>query len=182
MKLRMIIVAIYLMTFTAVAVIAQDAPLSPGILKNLLADRPVGDTAYKLSERVRTWFGQANLVKGANPKIDGLDIAWAIDAPGARAMPKVVSADGNYSLPLERIPNSTIFVAAVTLPDGAGMRWNYDVDGKTMGGGQLEVYSTPTDNIYHDGVPKGTVKQMPKWKSTVFPNSERDWWIYVPAQ
>ncbi|MDQ3813815.1 MAG: alpha/beta hydrolase-fold protein, partial [Armatimonadota bacterium] len=31
-------------------------------------------------------------------------------------------------------------------------------------------------------VPKGTVTQQPKWKSNVFPGTERDWWVYVPAQ
>ena len=162
--------------------ITQDGALTPGGLKTLLADKPVGTAANQLAERVRAWFGASNLSKGANPKIDGIDVAWAIDAPDAKAAPKVVSADGTYSLSLDRIPNSTIFAASVTLPDGAGMRWNYDVDGKSMGGGQMEVYSTPIDNGYHTGIPKGVVTQMPKWKSNIFPNSERDWWIYVPAQ
>src|SRR4051794_22085776 len=38
------------------------------------------------------------------------------------------------------------------------------------------------DSEYHDGVPKGKVEQQPKWKSKIFPGTERDWWIYVPAQ
>jgi enterochelin esterase-like enzyme len=38
------------------------------------------------------------------------------------------------------------------------------------------------DSEYHDGVPKGKVEQQPKWKSQIFPGTERDWWIYVPAQ
>src|SRR4051812_26580796 len=32
------------------------------------------------------------------------------------------------------------------------------------------------------GVPKGTVTQMPPWESKIFPETTRDWWIYVPAQ
>ena len=32
------------------------------------------------------------------------------------------------------------------------------------------------------GVPEGKVVEMPVWKSTVFPNTERQWWVYVPAQ
>jgi enterochelin esterase family protein len=31
-------------------------------------------------------------------------------------------------------------------------------------------------------VPKGTVTQMPQWKSKIFAGTTRDWWIYVPAQ
>lgn len=32
------------------------------------------------------------------------------------------------------------------------------------------------------GTPEGTVHEMPVWKSTTFPNTERNWWVYVPAQ
>jgi len=38
---------------------------------------------------------------------------------------------------------------------------------------------------YHErraGVPAGDVIAMPKWRSRIFPDTERDWWIYVPAQ
>ena len=31
-------------------------------------------------------------------------------------------------------------------------------------------------------MPKGTVTKMPVWESKIFPNTTRDWWIYVPAQ
>ncbi|MFM7148560.1 MAG: alpha/beta hydrolase [Gemmataceae bacterium] len=31
-------------------------------------------------------------------------------------------------------------------------------------------------------MPQGKVIQMPTWKSKVFAGTERDWWIYVPAQ
>src|SRR5436853_2366853 len=31
-------------------------------------------------------------------------------------------------------------------------------------------------------VPHGTVTKMPVWESKIFPNTTRDWWIYVPAQ
>ena len=32
------------------------------------------------------------------------------------------------------------------------------------------------------GVPDGKVTEMPVWKSAVFPNTERHWWVYIPAQ
>jgi enterochelin esterase family protein len=31
-------------------------------------------------------------------------------------------------------------------------------------------------------VPKGVLTQQPKWKSRIFAGTERDWWVYVPAQ
>src|ERR1700760_948337 len=32
------------------------------------------------------------------------------------------------------------------------------------------------------GVPHGTVTRMPDWESKLFPNTTREWSIYVPAQ
>ena len=43
-------------------------------------------------------------------------------------------------------------------------------------------YKLGPDSMEQPGVPKGKVTQMPKWKSKVFDGTERDWWIYVPAQ
>jgi enterochelin esterase-like enzyme len=158
------------------------APLSPKSLQTILAANPTGDDARKLADQLRSWFGAANLLKGANPKVDGLDVAWAIEDPNAQAAPSVVSEDGKFTLPLTRIPWSNIYTGAVTLPDGAGMKWSYLVGGKNVGGGNLEVYSTPPDSIANPDVPKGTLTQMPKWKSKIFAGTERDWWVYVPVQ
>jgi len=38
------------------------------------------------------------------------------------------------------------------------------------------------DAIARDDVPRGKVEKMEPWESTIFPNTTRDWWIYVPAQ
>jgi enterochelin esterase-like enzyme len=38
------------------------------------------------------------------------------------------------------------------------------------------------DSLEHDGVPRGKEMEMGVWKSQVFPGTERQWWIYVPAQ
>src|SRR5437764_752157 len=46
-----------------------------------------------------------------------------------------------------------------------------------------ESYPVHADAQRQEGVPQGKVTQMPKFTdSKVFPNTERDWWIYVPAQ
>ena len=38
------------------------------------------------------------------------------------------------------------------------------------------------DHEVQPGVPQGKVIKMEPWKSQIFPNTTRDWWIYVPAQ
>ena len=42
-------------------------------------------------------------------------------------------------------------------------------------------YKLGPDSIRHEGVPKGSVTKS-EWRSTIFPDTVRDWWIYAPAQ
>lgn len=44
------------------------------------------------------------------------------------------------------------------------------------------LYSHGPDSKEQEGVPKGKEIKMPAWKSEVFAGTERDWWVYVPAQ
>jgi enterochelin esterase-like enzyme len=44
------------------------------------------------------------------------------------------------------------------------------------------AYKHGPDSEEHEGVPRGKVTKMPKWTSKVFAGTERDWWVYVPAQ
>ncbi|HET6387309.1 MAG TPA: alpha/beta hydrolase-fold protein [Armatimonadota bacterium] len=161
---------------------ARAAKLTPETLKAALAAKPQGDDAAQLADQIRGWFGKKNILKGPGPKVDGLNVAWAIEAPGAAAPPEVVSEDGAFRLPLDRVGDTPVYAGAITLPDGAAMRWTYQVDNRPMGGGQLEVYTMPPEDSPQPGVPKGTLTQEPRWKSQIFPGTERDWWVYVPSQ
>src|SRR5947208_156583 len=42
-------------------------------------------------------------------------------------------------------------------------------------------YKLGPDSERQKGVPEGKVTKF-SWKSTIFPGTDRDWWIYVPAQ
>jgi enterochelin esterase-like enzyme len=164
------------------AAVADDEKLTPAKLSARLAARPAGDDAETLAQAVRSWFGKDNLTRGPNPKIDGLEVAWAIEAPGAKAAPQIVSADGAFRQPLVRVGTTDVYAATFPLPEGTGMRWAYEVDGKRLGGGPLEVYTDHPDNAVRSDVPKGKLIQQPKWKSKIFDGTSRDWWVYVPAQ
>jgi enterochelin esterase-like enzyme len=46
-----------------------------------------------------------------------------------------------------------------------------------------DQYTLGPDSLPKEGVPQGSVIQMPDWtQSTIFPGTSRQWWIYVPAQ
>jgi enterochelin esterase family protein len=167
--------------------------LTPRSLGTQLAAQPSGADADALADRVRSWFGKESVLGGGAPKVDGLEVAWAIDAPRAEAA-EVVSVDGNFRLPLTRLGKTSLFAATVPLPEGTGMRWAYQVDGKRIpppkaanpqqqrNANALEVYSVHSDSLERSDVPKGKLTQKEPWKSKIFEGTTRDWWIYVPAQ
>jgi len=167
------------------AVHAQEAPLTPNALEAALTARPQGAAADQLAARIRSSFGAAALARGVAPKIDELTVAWALETPtsGENARPPRVVADvGGFNLALTRLGSSTVYAGVTTLSHGTAFTWHYEAGDRRLGGGQLEVYATPPDSREHTGVPKGTLKQMPPWKSTIFAGTTRDWWVYVPAQ
>lgn len=163
--------------------LAQDAPLTPKALAETLKTAPTGNDAVLLAERIRTWFGKDALLKGPNAKTEALTVAWAVEAPGAKSAPQVLSSDGVVRIPLNRIGTTDVYAASVTLPDGAAMLWSYDVDGKRLGDARrMEVYSVQPDSVEQPGVPKGKLTEQARWKSKIFEGTERSWWVYVPAQ
>lgn len=176
-----------LLTGSIIATEAAPLPRNPPILtplglKEALAQRPRGRDAEILAEKIRKWFGERQLQNGPRPKVDELNVAWAVETPTPHAAPEVVSDDGALKLPLQRLGNTDVYATAVTLPWGAGFEWSYTGPGAPAGRGQLEVYTTPPEDKPQPGAPRGTVTQQPAWHSQIFAGTTRNWWIYVPAQ
>jgi enterochelin esterase-like enzyme len=166
---------------------AQEPPLTPRTLERLLASPPQGAAAEAAAANVRAAFGGADaLMRGAAPIVDELSVAWALELPeppaGQGRPPRVASDIGGFALNLTRLGTTNVYAGVATLPHGTGFTWHYEAGNRRFGGGQLEVYAMPPDAREQPGVPKGTVRQMPAWTSTIFPGTTRDWWIYVPAQ
>jgi enterochelin esterase-like enzyme len=183
MTSRMLTLAVaVLLSFTSFA--QQEPKLAPKTLQAALAAKPTSTEADKLAEQIRAWFGKEELLKGAPPKTDDLTVAWAIEAPNAKAVPRVISSDAKFILPLNRIGNSDVYAAVTELPWGTGFRWQYEIGEQklTAGNGQFEVYTTPPEAKKQPGVPEGKLTQMPKWTSKIFDGTTRDWWVYAPAQ
>lgn len=165
---------------------AAAEPLSMRTLAARLAEKPTGEQAAALAEDIRAWFGktrsgQSNLINGANPKVEGLDTAWAIEEPGANVV-TIVASDGR-TFPLTRVGDTAVFAAVVPLVQGSAFRWKYEILGKrTARSGQVEAYADPPELTERATVPKGKLTKQPPWESKIYPNTKRDWWVYVPAQ
>ncbi|MFN3487328.1 MAG: esterase family protein, partial [Planctomycetota bacterium] len=46
---------------------------------------------------------------------------------------------------------------------------------------ERQLYKLGPDSQRQEGVPRGTVTKY-SWKSRIFAGTERDYWVYVPAQ
>jgi enterochelin esterase-like enzyme len=138
------------------------------------------------SKDVRAWFGKDrngrnNVIDGANPHVEGLDTAWAIEAPNAKTAAVVTSDRKKVSL--VRIGNSALFAATFPVAAGAAFRWMYVTDDtREEKKGQIEVYLDQPELTENAGVPKGKLTHQEPWVSKIFPNTKREWWVYVPAQ
>jgi enterochelin esterase-like enzyme len=197
-----------LTTFSTHRCLAQEPTLGPTRLAQMLGMGIRDDQAATVAGQIRSLFGNG-LATGANPKVEGLYVAWAIEAPGAANPPSVVALAGGglWSLtprpipgnrdvftldssatpeppriPLIHIGATDLYVYAGKVPDGFAIRWQYEVDGKKGREGQLEVYSVHPDSVANSNVPHGKLTQMEKFHSNVYKGTERDWWVYVPAQ
>lgn len=177
------------LVFTALfasAAAAQQAPaLDVRTLERALADNPQGTEAERLADQIRQAFGGRDaLMRGPQPLIDETTVIWAIErAVEGQANPSVVRPTGNASYPLRQIGSTGVYAVARSFSSGEAFAWMYSVGGNTrVGGGTIEVYNTHPDARVYPDVPKGTLTQMPPWHSQIFPNTTRDWWVYVPAQ
>jgi len=69
------------------------------------------------------------------------------------------------------------------LPDALKWLWSDKAESTKLPHVETKPQWVPhPDAVAKEGVPKGTVVSMPVFESKVFPNTIRDWSIYVPAQ
>ncbi len=163
---------------------AQDAPLTPRKVYDLMQSKMADADAEKLAGQLRSWFGKDNqgrdnLAEGRGARSEDLYVIWAVEST---AVPRIKSQDGTFTLPMKKLGATNVYAAAAYLPSGTAIPWQFDADGKRWGGGQVEVWAPHRDAVEQAGVPKGKVTQMPKWTSKIFEGTTRDWWVYVPAQ
>jgi enterochelin esterase-like enzyme len=160
--------------------------LSTQTLAARIAAKPTGADAEALAQEIRAWFGKDragknNVLDGANPKVEQLETAWAIEAPEARSA--AVATSDRKLLPLTQIGDTPIFAAVIPMAHGAAFRWSYETDGsRAHKNGQVEAYTDQPDLAEKPGVPKGKLTHQQPWESKIFPKTKREWWVYVPAQ
>jgi hypothetical protein len=160
----------------------QDRPITPKELQAALAAKPSGSVAVELASRIRATVGAENLKNGTGqPRTEE---TWALFALETKeGEPRVTHAGNIRSWPLTRIGDTDVYAGAGALPNFALTTFQYEVNGKRIGGAtvQMEYFPPHPESQPRPEVPKGAVTKS-TWKSTVFPGTVRDYWVYVPAQ
>jgi enterochelin esterase-like enzyme len=186
MRKRSPLLVAVLATFTLAHPAVGADKLSTQTLAARLAAKPTRADAEALAQEIRDWFGKDragnnNVLGGANPKVEQLETAWAIEAPEARSA--AVATSDRKLFPLTQIGDTPIFAAVIPMAHGAAFRWSYETDGgRAHKNGQVEAYTDQPELAERPGVPKGKLIHEKPWESKIFPKTTREWWVYVPAQ
>ncbi|MCB1237586.1 MAG: hypothetical protein KDM91_21150 [Verrucomicrobiae bacterium] len=86
---------------------------------------------------------------------------------------------------LVRLDDKGLHALAVTLPNCQLLDYELRAaSGKKLGGGNLKVesYDHTSDSLPKEGVPKGTLHRHEWNDSKIFPDTRREYAVYVPAQ
>jgi enterochelin esterase family protein len=162
-------------------------PLNAWQLRRLVAQAPTGADAVPLLGHFEATFGKDALAAGkAKAKVTDTLACFAISQPaaGPGKQQVVLSVDGQArTIDLQPVV-PVIYAAFVDLPAVCEVKYAYQVDGKPFGVEQnfrVEYFPRHPDSVLGEGVKAGTVTKY-SWKnSKVFPGTERDYWVYVPA-
>jgi enterochelin esterase-like enzyme len=161
------------------------------------AQRPAGDDLKKLEATVLALFGRTTDLKtGAPPRVEGGLALFAIRAEAKETAH--VRIDGERLAMTQIVPGSELFIRFQDFPNCTRHTFAYEVEVASVQSGgqsfrpadrrltagplQIEFYNPHPDSLPNPDAPKGEVKRA-TWKaSKVFPGTERDWAVYVPAR
>src|SRR3954454_22003591 len=118
MRLSSLVVICVIGSVSAASLAQPPAPLTPKSLQAALAAKPEGTDADALAERIRAYFGGSEaLMKGGAPKVDGLSVAWALEAPELAAIVpvRVVADVGSVILPMVKVGTTGVYAAVANL-------------------------------------------------------------------
>ncbi len=175
----------FLLFFLPAISISQenDEILTPSKFYLQLSEMTSEEEQQVLLSRIKNWISDDLLDKGPVERTEGLIVVWLMKAKDAKRAPTVIGADDSKVIVrLQHLRNSDLYVGAVKRSEGDFKRYYIDLDGTKVKSDSFETYAVHPDLIAKPDVPKGKLTQMPKWKSKIYLDSERDWWVYVPAQ
>ena len=178
--MRMLALCVAMIVGTMVSGTGQEAgkpQMTPKELEAALKEKPATDLAAK----VESLFGKWALDKGKTThKQEGTTFAWAVKSE----RPAVVRKTSGEVIGRMQPVGKGYQALAKTLPNF--QEFDYEV----VAGGEvlvskhvrLEHYDYTADSLVKPDVSKGIVTQHQWNESEVFPNTQREYLVYIPAQ
>ncbi len=129
---------------------------------------------------IRASIKPEDLKNGANPIDQGTLALFAID-PGTESSAKLqIHGKSERTEKLTRL-DKTLWIALTKFEDGEGFPFDYVVgETVTRAKVQFEVYNPNPLTMTPPGGFKGELREMGEWKSRIFPETTRKWYIYLP--
>jgi enterochelin esterase-like enzyme len=159
----------------------EGRPFSPKHLREALAMPLTEAQMESWHRRILRAFGHEALVKSrAGARIEGTTVAWAVLAP---APATVMREDGKVLGQMIPLGVDGLQVLALELPNFTEFRFQIEADGRTHQGGQVRIEHTelPPESFRQADVPQGRLETFAWNTSSVFPNTERQVTVYLPA-
>ena len=169
-------------TAPAKSAVAKASPMTAKRILAELSKSPKGAEAEALGKRVAGAFGRALLEKGrAKPRVEETVVAWAAIE---KSPVIVVRGDGTTVGKMTPLGKDGVQALAMRLPNFSDFDYSLVAGGKNVGGGHVRVehYEYSAESFAVKGVPRGKVTRHRWRKSKVFPNTIRDYLVYLPAQ
>ena len=177
MKSTLRLVFVFLAAFFAAPLSAQNWTPPPVLeIQKLIPDEPA-----KAAELIRKSWGTKALT-GKALRIEKTTILWArlADEPVA-----VVKAEfGEVVGEMVKLTDDGLQALALTVPNATTFDYQLRAGDKVLGGGNVKVehYDYGPDSSRQDGVPEGKVHRHEWNDSKIFPGTQREYLVYIPAQ
>src|SRR5262249_20819155 len=161
-------------------------PVSAWQLRTAVAQKTTGPGLDRLRQHIHATFGKKELENGtARPRVSDTLACFAIAHTPKDAdepPPRIVQTDGPRSWNMTPVGEG-LFMLFLDLPNFTELNYAYQVGKRRTGAGRLQIehFNYGPDSYAHSDVPKGRITKQ-TWKSKVFANTVRDYWVYVPAQ
>lgn len=142
----------------------------------------IGKDNAAAAKKIRGSWGKAGLETGKQKYIEETTLLLAVlsDEPVA-----AVKDNGEKLGDLTKLDDEGLYAFAKDI--GNIQEFAYELktaSGKKIGGNSVKIewYPYPPESEIHDGVPQGTLYPYQWNDSKVFPDTERDFLVYIPSQ
>lgn len=141
----------------------------------------IGKDNATAAKKIRSSWGKQGLATGKQKWIEKTTVLWGVTSPQPVA---VYKTDGTKIGEMTRLDDEDLYALARDM--GNCQSFDYELKtaaGKKVGGGniKIEYYEYPPDSLRKKGVPTGKTYHHHWTDSKIFPETKREFIVYIPA-